>query len=213
MDAETEVVAPDLMRLAIARADITAALEMADLAVQMEPRDDPVFWAFQNAVIVAYGRPFTFNKPIGKLKPPEWPGYESEHLHAQHATIMKLRHQVVAHAQTEHRAVRVIPPGFDMSQIPRPEPIPLERLSYKNDETPGDGIARSLTIAVERPAMADRTGSYQAVQLLCRDLLPRLSAAITTEFTKLGLDGYRGPTLRLVAVAPDAPELPSDVRV
>jgi hypothetical protein len=54
-----------LYRLAIARSDIRAAHEIAKYGNEHVPEINALWIPLQDALVVAYARPFTSNKPFG----------------------------------------------------------------------------------------------------------------------------------------------------
>jgi hypothetical protein len=59
----------NLVRFAIAMSDVRVATETCDLMLvdRPDPVTDPRYWAYHTAIVNAYARPFTENKPLGKL--------------------------------------------------------------------------------------------------------------------------------------------------
>jgi hypothetical protein len=58
----------DLARFAIALSDLALATETCELMLTERPGlAEPRYWAYHTAIVNAYARPFTENKPLGKL--------------------------------------------------------------------------------------------------------------------------------------------------
>lgn len=100
-----------LYKLAIAHNDITEALLTTRLFLEtVKDIKDKNFLPLQDAIVVAYARPFTRNKPYGPLEK-EWGKFSDFGLQRLHELILKTRHSLVAHSDKQYRKVQIIPPG------------------------------------------------------------------------------------------------------
>jgi hypothetical protein len=58
----------ELAHFAIALSDLSLATETCELMLAERPSlSEPRYWAYHTAIVNAYARPFTENKPLGKL--------------------------------------------------------------------------------------------------------------------------------------------------
>lgn len=165
----------ELARLGIARADIEATLQLCDAAIQSQLVDNtPLYWAFHNAVVVSYARPFSENYGIGALST-KWHTFSCDRLQVHHRLILDLRDEVVAHADLRRRPIHLVGRGTLL---------------------PDGHVTEAPMVAVARVGL--NTDSYEAVRELCLDLLPRLNAAFDSAFLHLFPDGYDAAPLELV---------------
>lgn len=106
----------ELYQLAVARSDIEAAFEVCGLLLErVATLPHPLYAALAQAVIVNYARPFTKNRPYGRV-PGVWPGYASREFTEVHAEVLAERHKVVAHSDADLRYVEVAVPGGRLAQ-------------------------------------------------------------------------------------------------
>jgi len=168
----------ELARLALARADMEVTVRLCDGATAAGLVDnDPVYWAFHNAVVVCYGRPFTSNEDVGALSE-KWRKFSNERLQVAHDQILNLRDKVVAHADLVYRPIHVL---------------------AKGTELPNGVVTETMMITVGKIGLSIE--SYLAIRELAMDLLPRLNEAINEQCEVLFPHGYDGPPLQLVDVA------------
>ena len=79
--------------------------------------------------------------------------------------------------------------------IPRNTELP-DYGSLKNEALPEDRIVPKVMFGITREGLTQE--SYAAIQLLCHDLLPRLTAAINRLYFDMFPEGYDGPEVALV---------------
>lgn len=100
-----------LYKIAIAHNDITEALFTTRLFLKtVKSIKDWSFQPLQDAIVIAYARPFTRNKPYGPLDK-KWEYIENQGLQRLHELILQTRHTLIAHSDKQYRKVQIIPPG------------------------------------------------------------------------------------------------------
>jgi hypothetical protein len=125
---------------------------------------EPLF----NAIIIAYARPFTRNRPLGRL-PAEWSTFSNPGFQETHNELIKARDQFIAHSDEEVRRVEIFPPGS-----------PIRETGLQSGDV---GIAvRTIAFPLSR---------FQHIRALCHDLGYRLNSRINNLLTEL----YNGQTL------------------
>jgi hypothetical protein len=101
----------ELYKLAVARSDITAALKTCNLLIQhVKEIGDNLYQPLFHAIVIAYARPFTRNKPLGPL-PSEWSRFSNSALQQMHNNLVSARRQFIAHSDEKIRKVYIYPPG------------------------------------------------------------------------------------------------------
>lgn len=114
----------ELYRLAVARSDITSAMDSCGLLLgEVGHLTEDVYKAFQNkfyepmlqAIIIAYARPFSRNSPCGRLEP-KWAEFNDERLKKIHDIVLTMRDQAVAHSDLAERKVKVMPSGAPIGE-------------------------------------------------------------------------------------------------
>lgn len=106
----------NLYKIAIAHNDISEALFTTRLFINtIKSIKDKGFQPLQDAIVIAYARPFTRNKPYGPLDK-QWWQIEDSGLLRLHELILQTRHTLIAHSDKQYRRVQIIPPGT--SNIP-----------------------------------------------------------------------------------------------
>lgn len=146
-----------LARFALARADITAALQICELLLAQThmPDHHDAFWPFHYAVVASYGRPFTDNKPLGAL-PATWGRFDQPRLQHIHDSVIELRHKTVAHSDLEHRPVIIIAKGTVLAE---------------------GIVAPSTMVSVVNKGLTNRE-SFMAIREVCaQHLVPKLDDA------------------------------------
>ena len=132
----------NLYKLALACKDISAAELTCEgykkvilNTVGKLPYD--VNYAFMGSIITSYSRPFVDNKSTGVL-PGRWRKFGDPRLQAAHDTMIKARHEVYAHSDSEVSRLWLVPAGAVMKGIGRIAP----RASWKfhTYEIPPDAI-------------------------------------------------------------------------
>lgn len=107
----------ELYKLAVARSDITAALEISNLVLrEVKSLGDDLYYPLLNALIVCYSRPFSPNKPLGSLKK-KWHKFNNPDFQEIHEEILELRDKVVAHSDLEVRRVHIYPRGTPLPEL------------------------------------------------------------------------------------------------
>jgi hypothetical protein len=159
----------ELYKLAVARSDITSAMDTCGLMINNvghlgHDLYEPLF----HAIIIAYARPFTRNKPLGPLSK-EWPNFSNPDFQETHDELIKARHQFIAHSDEEVRRVEIFPHGS-----------PIQETGLKSGNV-GIGVR---TIAFPLPR-------FEHIRALCYDLGYRLNSRIEDLLAEL----YNGQTL------------------
>lgn len=145
-----------LYKLAIARNDITEALLTTRLFMNtVKSISDWSFQPLQDAIVIAYARPFTGNKPYGSLDQ-SWGNFGDAGLEKLHELMLETRNTLIAHSDRLHRNVQIVPKGT--SSIP-------------GIETNKD---LALTVSNEKIAI----NMFPRIELLCLDLGGRLDKEI-----------------------------------
>lgn len=151
-----------LYKLALAHKDITSA-ELTcegykDVILNITGKlPYEVNYAFMGSIITSYSRPFVDNKSTGVL-PGRWRKFKDPRLKAAHDMMLKARHEVYAHSDSEVSRLWLVPAGAEMKGIGRTAP----RSSWKlhTYEIPPDAIV----------------GFHDC----CKDLKDRLQAEVST---------------------------------
>jgi hypothetical protein len=155
---------------------------MCETAMSTElSKHDPVSWAFHQAVVVSYARPFTSNRSVGALGA-KWEKFSDPHLQETHRLVIQQRDEVVAHAELRWRPLVLVD---------------------RNTRLPSGVITANPAIVGLRPWL--EPVSYAAVHRLCLDLLPRLTAAFNQEFLALYPGGFNGPPVQLLPTESGGP--------
>lgn len=164
-----------LARLHLARSDIQATERLCERALTLElVSNEPTSWAFHNAVVVTYARPFVSNDSVGALGG-KWRHFDDPHLQLNHDLVMQQRDEVVGHSEAHWRPIVVSGPGMQL---------------------PSGIITANSGLYEVHPVLAPI--SYEAVLMLCADLNPRLNAAFDEMFLKVFPGGYHGPPITLL---------------
>ncbi len=101
----------ELYKIAIAHNDITEALFTTRLFLKtVKGIKDWSFQPLQDAIVIAYARPFTRNKPYGPLDK-KWERFTDPGLQRLHELILRTRHTLIAHSDKQYHQVQIIPPG------------------------------------------------------------------------------------------------------
>lgn len=101
----------NLYKIAIAHNDITEALFTTRLFIKTV-RDirDPNFQPLQDAIVIAYARPFTGNKPYGSLDK-KWEVFSDHGMQRLHELLVNTRNTLIAHSDKLYRKVQIVPEG------------------------------------------------------------------------------------------------------
>jgi hypothetical protein len=115
----------ELYKLVVARSDITASMDSCDLMLKhvknfFEDYKHGLYMPILHAIIICYARPFTENKPFGRLKD-KWAKYSSREHKDIHKNLIDLRNKMIAHSDFMSREVIVYPKGTKM-----PKPLNYE---------------------------------------------------------------------------------------
>jgi hypothetical protein len=106
-----------LCRFALALSDIHASTQACDLMLTERPdMGDPHYWAYHTAIVAAYGRPFTENKPLGRVPASRLLGTLTQGQRELHEEILENRHTVAAHSDLQARPVYYMPKGAKIGE-------------------------------------------------------------------------------------------------
>jgi hypothetical protein len=153
----------ELHKLVVARSDIAQAQRTCQIILEkVTGFGDSLYPPLFHAAVVAYGRPFVDNKSTGVLSR-HWSQFPDGKLAETRKKLLQTRHELVAHSDSETRAVYIIPPTEDVPGLP-------------NDR-------KSVSIRIS-------SYYYPAQQFadafeLCSDLINRLSGRIDELLTEL----------------------------
>jgi len=142
----------DLYRLVVARSDFNEALQSARYGIaHIRDERNPLWAPLQDAALVSYARPFTSNKPFGKL-PSRYEQFDSLDLRQLHQQILELRHKTIAHSDLKIRSVIVVPRG----------------VHYGPDEigTPGGVVVKNRKLPI---------GVFREIEALCLLVVRRVN--------------------------------------
>lgn len=115
-----------------------------------------VNYAFMGSIVTSYSRPFVDNKSTGVL-PKSWRTFNDRRLQAIHDSIIKARHEVYAHSDSNVSRLWLIPAGAFMKELGRS--APQTSWKFHTYEIPPDAIM----------------GFHEC----CRDLKRRLEDAVS----------------------------------
>jgi hypothetical protein len=100
-----------LYKIVVARSDITEAMRTCDLFLsKIKSINDELYFPLLCSIIVSYSRPFTSNKPLGKLST-KWGKYKNAKFREKHETILELRDKAMAHSDLDIKKVYICPKG------------------------------------------------------------------------------------------------------
>jgi hypothetical protein len=106
----------ELYKLVVARSDITSAMGTCDLMKKnVDAVGNELYQPLFHAIVIAYARPFTRNKPLGPLST-EWPNFSNPEFQQTHDELIKARHQFIAHSDEEVRRVEIFPHGSSIKE-------------------------------------------------------------------------------------------------
>lgn len=152
-----------LYRLVAARSDIGAAHGIAEYGRDhIKDLRDELWIPLQDAMVIAYARPFTSNKPVGRL-PNKWSRFGNQGLQRLHDDLISMRDRLVAHGDASERRIIVYPPGATLTA----------------------GLPRSDGAAVALATMRPYPEHFARVAKLCLDLGSRLHDAVESELQSL----------------------------
>ncbi len=100
----------ELHKLAVARSDIEAALDAAEMLQRTGGLSDGLYKPLFHATAVSYGRPFTNNTPYGSLSA-KWGRFSEPRLQEIHDNLLRVRNELAAHSDQQRRRVEVVPAG------------------------------------------------------------------------------------------------------
>lgn len=87
---------------------------------------DGVYEHLLLSMVVAYGRPFTNNRGIGRIQS-DYPNYPKDcgdaEMLERHTRLLDLRNKFLAHSSAEGTRIEVIPPGVPYPPGTSPRPI------------------------------------------------------------------------------------------
>jgi len=100
-----------LVRLISALSDMLDSVQAANLLLSGVA--DDLYGHVFLSMVVAYGRPFTENKGIGRIQCnyPRYPDFGDAEMPVRHARLLDLRNKFLAHSSVEGTRVQIIPPG------------------------------------------------------------------------------------------------------
>jgi hypothetical protein len=100
-----------LVRLISALSDMLDSVQAANLLLGGVA--DELYGHVFLSMVVAYGRPFTENKGIGRIQCdyPRYPDSGDTDMPVRHARLLDLRNKFLAHSSAEGTRLQIIPPG------------------------------------------------------------------------------------------------------
>jgi hypothetical protein len=99
----------ELYKLVVARSDIFQAQRTCQIILEkVTGFGDSLYAPLFYASVISYARPFVDNKSTGVLSR-HWSDFSDARLSKTHKTLLKTRHELVAHSDSETRVVHVIP--------------------------------------------------------------------------------------------------------
>jgi len=99
----------NLYRLLVARSDIGAATAASKLFINtVSDLSDKLYYPLFTSIVICYARPFTNNEPYGAL-PEKWSKFENQLWQRRHDSILKARHELVAHSDMSVRKAKIVP--------------------------------------------------------------------------------------------------------
>lgn len=141
-----------LYKIAIAHNDVTEALFTTRLFMKtVKDIRDPNFQPLQDAIVIAYARPFTRNKPYGPLDK-KWEVFSDHGRQRLHELIVDTRNTLIAHSDKLYRKVQIVPDG--------------------TSSVPGLSTTKGLGITVGTKKIA--MDMFPRIEALCLDLGGRL---------------------------------------
>jgi hypothetical protein len=123
---------------------------------------DKLYQPLFHAIVVSYARPFTGNRPHGRLHA-EWSTFSDPYFQEAHDKIIKARHQYIAHSDEEIRKVLIFPPGARIGET-----------GYRAGDL--SLTVRTLGFPLEW---------FPPIRDLCRDLGGRLNARVDSLLAEL----------------------------
>jgi hypothetical protein len=159
----------ELYQLAVARSDIASAMDTCDLMIKnVRHLGNDLYQPLFHAIVIAYARPFTRNKPLGPLSA-EWPNFSNSDFQETHAELIKARHKFIAHSDEEVRRVEIFPHGSSVMET---------------------GL-KSGGVGVGVHTIVFPLSYFQHIRALCYDLFQRLDGRINNLLVEL----YNGQKL------------------
>ena len=152
-----------LYQLVVARSDITAAMTTCDLMIHhVQGLGDHLYQPLFHAIVIAYARPFTHNKPLGPLSV-QWSTFSNTPFQETHDELIRARHQFIAHSDEETRRVDIFPPGARV----------------------GETGLTSGGVSISIRTIAFPTSRFHHIRDLCYDLGSRLDRRVNALLTEL----------------------------
>ena len=123
-----------LCKLLVARNDFKATIRTCDIILKtVKTVDDTIYYPLFTAAIICYARPFTDNKPFGKL-PKIYEKFDNKKHQEGHGKIIKARNEIVAHSDMRIKNFQIIPPNTvvekDKNGKPRKNEEIITRVNY-----------------------------------------------------------------------------------
>lgn len=107
----------NLYKLLVARSDIHAAHAACELFLKtITDLSDDLYYPLFTAIVVCYARPFTNNKPYGSL-PDKWGRFIDPDQQKLHDSLIKTRHEIVAHSDLSVLKAMIVPPGILIGRL------------------------------------------------------------------------------------------------
>lgn len=101
----------NIYRLLVARSDIGASHAACELFLKtVTDLSDDLYYPLFTAIVICYARPFTNNKPFGSL-PDKWGKFMDPAQQELHDSLIKTRHELVAHSDYSVRKAMIVPAG------------------------------------------------------------------------------------------------------
>lgn len=146
----------ELHKLAVARSDIFSAQRTCRLILdRVTGLSDQLYAPLFHAAVVAYGRPFVDNKSTGVLSK-HWSNFKDDRFRHAHATLLRTRHEIVAHSDSAARTVSIVPPGV----------------------TPGPGVPESKHVGLYIASYVYPQQRFVDMHDTCSELIGRLNARL-----------------------------------
>lgn len=106
-----------LCRFALALSDLSASTQSCDLMLTERPgMGGAHYWAYHTAIVASYGRPFTENKPLGRIPASSVLRTLTPEQLELHDELLENRNSVAAHSDLRARPVYYMPKGAKMGE-------------------------------------------------------------------------------------------------
>lgn len=154
----------ELYQLIVGMSDIRAAYETADYAATVLKGDirTQIWFPLLEAVVISYARPFTANRPYGRL-PARWATFNDPVQQTLHDELIDIRNRATAHSDAAVRQILIIPPGA------------LLPLSSKE-------VARRSNFAISYDRLLP--SRFVEIERHCAELVARMQKEVSAEMHK-----------------------------